>query len=102
GYPIPTPSPASSPPQPYAFKGSLAFADLTAIPTSTASPPATFPASQVNNIVGWRNNASAQPSGDFQSNFTFNTTAAQRYFSLIAANNGFLTVPTTSWSGRTD
>jgi hypothetical protein len=102
GYPIPTPSPASSPPQPYAFKGSLAYADLTAIPTSTASPPATFPASQVNNIVGWRNYASTQPGGDFQSNFTFTTSAAQRYFNLVATNNGFLTVPTTTWSGRTD
>lgn len=102
GYPIPTPAPAASAPQPYVFKGTLAYADLTALPTSTAAPPSTLSASQVNNIVGWRNYASTQPSGDFRNNFTFGTAAAQRYFNLIANNKGFLTVPTATWNGRTD
>jgi hypothetical protein len=38
-------------------KGIMAFSDLTALPTSNASPAPTFPPSQVNNIVGWRNYA---------------------------------------------
>lgn len=96
GYPVPTPSPASSPPPPYVFKGSLGFADLT------PSTGVNLPVDQVNNIVGWRNYASTQPNGDFQSSFTFTTAAAQRYFTLIANNAGFLTVPTTTWSERTD
>ena len=38
-------------------KGIMAFADLTALPTSNASPAPTFPPAQINNIVGWRNYA---------------------------------------------
>jgi hypothetical protein len=103
GYPIPTPSPGTSPPQPYAFKGNLAYADLD--PSSGVNISTT----QINNIVGWRNYASTQPSGDFTSNFTFTTSAAQRYFHWIANNmSGFLAVrsdPSPSpypWNGRTD
>jgi Tfp pilus assembly protein PilX len=49
-------------------KGILAFVDLTALPTSTASPAPTFPPTQVNNIVGWRNFATSQQSdGNFGS-----------------------------------
>src|SRR5436190_5639570 len=40
-----------------ARKGIMAFADLTALPNSSASPAPTFPPSQVNKIVGWRNYA---------------------------------------------
>src|SRR5205823_8984899 len=43
----------------------VAFADLTALPTSTASPAPTFPPSQVNNIVGWRNYATTQQTSSF-------------------------------------
>jgi hypothetical protein len=103
GYPIPTPTPASSPPQPYAFKGSLAYSDLSVSSGVNISPL------QINNIVGWRNYASTQPDGDFATNFTFTTSAAQRYFYSIANNKtGFLTVrgdPSPSpypWNGRTD
>jgi hypothetical protein len=38
----------------------MAFADLTALPTSNATPAPTFPPSQVDNIVGWRNYAMTQ------------------------------------------
>lgn len=103
GYPIPTPAPAASPPQPYAFKGNLAYADLN--PSSGVNISAT----QINNIVGWRNYASTQPSGDFASNFSFTTSAAQRYFNWIGNNTtGFLTVRSDAspspypWNGRTD
>src|SRR6266566_1805171 len=65
-------------------KGSEAFADLTALGISTTG---------VNNIVGFRNYASAQPGGDFASNFTFTAASATRYYNYVIANNtGFLTV----------
>ncbi|MEY2505922.1 MAG: hypothetical protein QOH01_251 [Verrucomicrobiota bacterium] len=103
GYPIPTPAPAVSPPQPYAFKGSLAYADLN--PSSGVN----ISALQINNIVGWRNYATTRPSGDFSANFDFTTAAAQRYFNWISSNTtGFLSVRTDPspspypWTGRTD
>jgi hypothetical protein len=77
-------------------KGAIAYADLA--PT----PGVNVPQAQVDNIVGWRNYASTQPGGSFAS-FTFTTAQAQNYFNLIASETtGFLTVPTTTWSGRTD
>src|SRR5207245_3378589 len=51
----------------YGRKGSLAFADLTALPGLSTTA--------VDNIVGWRNYASAQPSGTL-SNFSFSANAA--------------------------
>jgi hypothetical protein len=67
-------------------KGSLAFADLTALGIS--QPPG-----NVDNIVGFRNYASAQPSGDFANNFTFTSASATLYYNFVVANNtGFLTV----------
>ena len=103
GYPVPTPSSAPSPPPPYTFKGSLAYADLN--PSSGVNISLT----QINNLVGWRNYASTQPGGDFASNFTFTTAAAQRYFSWVTTNTtGFLNVrsdPSPSpypWNSRTD
>src|SRR6266446_4810246 len=79
-------------------KGSQAFADLTALVGMTQSPG-------VDNIVGFRNYASAQPSGDFASNFTFSAASATLYYNYVIANNtGFLTVnpvPTPSASPYT-
>ena len=43
-------------------KGILAFADLTALP---AGPFTTFPQSQINSIVGWRNYATTQQPSSF-------------------------------------
>ncbi len=43
-------------------KGILAFADLTALP---AAPSTTFPQSQINRIVGWRNYATTQQPSSF-------------------------------------
>src|SRR6266851_3428722 len=101
GYPNPSSSPSTYT-QNIGRKGAIAYADLTALPTSTASPAPTFPPGQVNNIVGWRNYASAQPGGDFQSNFTFTAVGAQNYMNLVAANKGFLTVAANIWNERTD
>src|SRR5437870_8276835 len=77
----------------YGRKGSLAFADLTALP---AAPTTTFPPAQVDNIVGWRNYASSQPSGNLSSNFTFSTTAANNYYNFILSDPNYiqLTTPT--------
>src|SRR5438874_4255354 len=65
----------------YGRKGSLAFADLSGLPgfSSTGS----------NNLVGWRNYASAQPSGSLTSsgaNLSFTTTAATNYFKFILSD----------------
>ena len=91
----------------YGRKGSLAFANLTALPNPAPSP---FTPTQVDNIVGWRNYASAQPSGSpYSMNFTFNATSATNYYNYVVANNtGFLTVNSTATpspatlSSRTD
>jgi hypothetical protein len=75
-------------------KGSIAFADLSALPTA---PTTTFPQPQIDNIVGWRNCASAQPNGDFP-NFTFTGAQASNYVNSVLSNtNGFMTVGTNVW-----
>lgn len=100
GYPSPSPSPV---PPSYVMnvgrKGALAFADLTAVPTSTAAPPSTFPPAQVNNIVGWRNFASiglqndTPPSGTIATNHTFTSAAAVDYYSFVKKRtDGFMSV----------
>ena len=77
-------------------KGSVAFADLSVLP---AAPTTTFPQAQIDNIVGWRNCASAQPNGDFP-NFTFTAAQATSYVNSILSNtNGFMTVGTNVWVG---
>jgi hypothetical protein len=89
GYP---PAPSSIPAQ-FGLKGFLSFADLTAAGLSSSA---------VSDLVGWRNYASAQPSGGFGS-FTFNTSSATNYFHLVLSNaNGFLGTGGVVWSGRTD
>src|SRR5262249_21763454 len=82
----------------YGRKGSLAFADLTALGgfTTTSS----------DNVVGWRNYASAQPSGSFSPsptpNFSFSTNASNTYYNVvfsdptnIALTNYFTNLPLT-------
>jgi hypothetical protein len=71
----------------YGRKGSLAFADLTAVP---AAPSTTLPASQVDNIVGWRNYASSQPSGSLSSNLTFSTNATNTYYNFILSDPNYI------------
>ena len=79
------------------LKGTEAFADLTAIGLTQ---------SQIDQLVGWRNNATAQPTGTYNS-YTFNTTSAVNYHDwMVNATNGFLTTSGHSWSdpttGKTD
>jgi hypothetical protein len=72
-------------------KGSVAFADLTGL--STVS----FPQSQIDSVVGWRNCASAQPNGAFP-NFTFTAAQATNYVNFVLFNsNGFMTVSPNVW-----
>ena len=71
----------------YGRKGSLAFADLTTVP---AAPSTALPASQVDNIVGWRNYASSQPSGSLSSNLTFSTNATNTYYNFILSDSNYI------------
>ena len=70
-------------------KGSLALADLTQL-TAGAT---TLTQAQVDNIVGWRNYASAQLSGGSYGNFTpgFNSTTASNWLTNFVLGNGFYT-----------
>ncbi len=87
GYPSSTTVSQSGP------KGILPFADLTVLGMSTTAVP---------DLVGWRNLATAQPTGSFSS-FVFDATSATRYVNAVLANTiGFLQVSPTVYNGRTD
>ena len=84
GYP---PAPSSAPVQ-FGLKGFLSFADLTVAGLSSSA---------VTDLVGWRNYASARPTGGFGS-FVFNATSATNYFDFVLSNsNGFSARK--GWSG---
>jgi hypothetical protein len=83
-------------------KGSVAFADLTALgnyPIHNSSSPY-----QVDRLVGWRNYATTQPSNlfpaaNFAANFQSDPTRAAAYFTSIINNiNGFLSTSTATWA----
>jgi len=88
------------------LKGTEAFADLTVpIPIGSTTAPM-FSQTQINQLVGWRNNATAQPTGTYNS-YTFNTTSAVNYHDwMVNATNGFLTTGGHFWTdattGKTD
>jgi hypothetical protein len=74
------------------LKGTEAFADLTAIGLTQT---------QIDQLVGWRNNATAQPTGTYNS-YSFNTTSAVNYHDwMVNATNGFLTTSGRSWTDPT-
>ena len=88
--------PPGSPTNFTTFKGSLAYADLTMLPGMTTNA--------VSALVGWRNYASAQPSGSFPA-FLFNSAAQTNYFNSVRANaSGFLRPANTNTApdGQTD
>ena len=62
----------------YGRKGSLAFADLTAL--------GGFTTTSTDNVVGWRNYASSQPSGTLTSNFSFSANATNTYYNFILSD----------------
>ncbi len=79
------------------LKGSEAFADLTVTNAVTQAPM--FTQAQINQIVGWRNNASAaQPSGNYASGYTFSSANAAAYHdAMVTSTNGFLTTSGASY-----
>ena len=99
----------------YGRKGLTAYADLTQLPTSSSSY---MTQAEVDQLIGLRNFASAQPNGNYGA-FSFDAAAALRYFSFVTKviplssavdpttgtpgiSNGFLNVSNTTVSGRTD
>ncbi|XHR29648.1 MAG: hypothetical protein ACFUZC_03630 [Chthoniobacteraceae bacterium] len=79
-------------------KGSAALADLTQLPTETG----TLAQSVVDQLVGWRNYATAQPTGVYP-NFTIDASAASRYLSYVTGNtNGFITISGSTYNNRSD
>ena len=72
GFPSPTPAPEIS-----GRKGTVAFADLTALPTTVTA---------INRIVGWRNYATVQPNGTFPA-FTFTPSAVGTFVAHFLDRN---------------
>jgi hypothetical protein len=113
GFPYYTSSPSPTPGLPLSDigrKGTLAFADLRAIPTTASG--ALLSASGINAIVGWRNYATVHPYSTFP-NFTFDLpnvpggTGARfaNYFAgnpRIGTNQAFTAVSTAVYLNRTD
>lgn len=87
-------------------KGSLALADLTALPIS-GTAQAYLDQGWVDDLVGWRNIATAQPGGYFNNKpyaFTFNAASASRWLSGFVTSNttGFLTVSSSTSGTQSD
>ncbi len=79
-------------------KGSAALADLTQLPTEAG----TLAQSVVDQLVGWRNYATVQPTGVYPS-FTIDANAASRYLSYVTGNtNGFITISGSTYNNRSD
>jgi hypothetical protein len=97
-------------------KGSLAFADLTALPYPIPNPNSdTPPIYQIDRLVGWRNYATTQPTPGafpvsspankaFAYNFQQGPTPATNFYKLVANNtNGFLNARSdVTYNERTD
>jgi hypothetical protein len=88
--------PASGNPPPLTIlqsgrKGSLAFADLTGLSTYGLSP------TTIDNIVGWRNYASAQPTGTLDpsnsQNLSFSSNAANTYYNFLLSDPSYIQLP---------
>jgi hypothetical protein len=95
------PSPETTPwPVNLARKGTVAFADLTALPSNPAS-------TQIDKLMGWRNYATTRQTGASFDNPSFILASADnyaRYFLGAIAPFGtpFTTVPVAVQNGRTD
>src|SRR5438876_8265805 len=81
GYPSPTTM------LQYGRKGSLAFADLTGLSSYGLSTAAS------DNVVGWRNYASSQPSGTLSppsSNLSFSADATNTYYNFVLSDPNYI------------
>lgn len=100
GYPT-DPSAAPIPAQRVGRKGSLAYADLTALGNYPIHNGEGGSAYQVDKLVGWRNYGTTQPSNtfpntNFAANFQSNTTAASNFYGyMLNDTSGFLAVRST-------
>ena len=95
--PVTTPSQTGFTTAQVSRKGSLAMADLTQLPLIKAplSPGDYLSQAMVDNLVGWRNYASAGFTGSVSyPNFTFSATQSASWFTNFIVNNssGFLKV----------
>ncbi|MDD5262008.1 MAG: cadherin repeat domain-containing protein [Methylacidiphilales bacterium] len=91
----------TSMPAQYAPKGSIAFADLTALNIAGSRQPKQ---AGVNSLVGWRNYATLQPLGTFPTLSFSGTGVLDLYKNLILSNtNGFL-IPNSAppYNGQSD
>jgi hypothetical protein len=68
----------------YGRKGSLAFADLKGLGSFGLS------STGMDNVVGWRNYASAQPTGSLSSNFSFSANSANTYYNFILTDPTYI------------
>jgi len=98
-------------------KGSVAFADLTALGSSDPyrlSNPDAGGVYQIDRLVGWRNYATTQPSNTFPNtgpptnkafayNFQTDSAPATAFYNYVLNNtNGFLSPSTATYNNRTD
>lgn len=117
GFPFHVPPSSSATPSPtltdVGRKGTVAFADLTALATSptvvtsTTTPSAYLTVGGINDVIGWRNYATVQPGGSFgASTFDSPTTSpgtGSRFSAhFLGRTNGFLTTAQTLYNNRTD
>ena len=98
--------PTNMTPAQYGTKGTLALADLTQLPIkpNAATHPADYLPQQsvIDQIIGWRNYASAQPGGIF-GGFSFDAAGATRYYTASGTDtSGFLKTSTSVYQNRTD
>jgi Tfp pilus assembly protein PilX len=73
----------------YGRKGSLAFADLTGLGGFW------FSATPLDNLIGWRNYASSQPSGTLSppsSNLSFSANATNTYYNFILSDPSYIQI----------
>lgn len=94
-------------------KGSVAFADFTALGTAptvvtpTATPTSYFSVAGINDIIGWRNYASVEVGGEFGSSSFDSPTTVSGTGSRFSAHflnrtDGFVSTPTAVYNDRTD
>ena len=83
------------------LKGTEAFADLTVpITTGTTTVPM-LTQTQIDNLVGWRNNATAVPTGTYN-DYAFSSTAAMTYHDwAVNTTNGYLATSGNSYKNST-
>ena len=108
GYPYPSPSPVPTPSSlvtALGRKGTIALADLTAMKLTAAGATASQPS--LTKMIAWRNYATVQASGVFP-NLAPSDQTETPYLNYVmgspavGSTQGFLSVPSTLFNGRTN